>query len=100
MKAQEPIRILMNDDALLLEERGGGFTIKSIDPEVLTKNISDFIDALSHLPDYIKNSSNSLRIKKMVFNLDVNAEGKVSILGSGVSSSFRTGISLHLEVKD
>lgn len=95
------IDILVKEDAVSSSTRAFGDSVvaKSIDADVLVASIAKFVSAVDPIAAKIKSTAAGFVLEEIVFNLDVSAEGTVSILGTGVSTTFGGGISIHLKAR-
>lgn len=70
--------------------------LAEIDPSLISDGIKTLVDGLGNSLKKNPFSSADFKVEKIVLNLGVSGEGKVSILGSGVKAGAEASIQIHV----
>lgn len=72
---------------------------RKMDPDQLKAGIRVFVTAVAPVLNIDDAIPSNCQISEIVFNLAVGAEGRLSLIGSGVAGRIEAGIAVHLKVK-
>ncbi|MBV9881749.1 MAG: hypothetical protein JO276_01925 [Sphingomonadaceae bacterium] len=66
----------------------------------LAANLSEFLGTMGSIVDRLPTALGAFELKEMEIALEVSATGRVSLLGSGIDLSGKSGLTLTLKKRD
>lgn len=94
----DEIEIFAGDDDVEFRDSSTGKYGK-LKVDTLKRNLASFTEVLGEVIDSNNFQIPNASVDKIVFSLGVGASGKISLLGTGVSSTVNASIALHIDIE-